>query len=48
MTLREEHKLRVFENRMLRRMFELKRDEGMKGGENCITRSCVIYALCNV
>jgi hypothetical protein len=27
LTLREEHRLRVFENRMLRRIFELKRDE---------------------
>jgi hypothetical protein len=28
-TLREEHSLRVFENRMLRRLFGLKRDELM-------------------
>jgi hypothetical protein len=27
LTLREEHSLRVFENRMLRRIFVLKRDE---------------------
>jgi hypothetical protein len=27
LTLREEHRLRVFENRGLRRTFELKRDE---------------------
>jgi hypothetical protein len=27
LTLREEHRLRVFENRVLRRIFELKRDE---------------------
>jgi hypothetical protein len=27
LTLREEHRLRVFENRMLRRIFELKRDK---------------------
>jgi hypothetical protein len=26
-TLREEHRLRVFENRVLRRIFEPKRDE---------------------
>jgi hypothetical protein len=26
-TLREEHQLRVFENRVLRRIFGLKRDE---------------------
>jgi hypothetical protein len=27
LTLREEHRLRVFENRLLRRLFGLKRDE---------------------
>jgi hypothetical protein len=27
LTLREEHRLRVFENRVLRRIFGLKRDE---------------------
>jgi hypothetical protein len=27
LTLREEHRLRVFENRMLRRIFRPKRDE---------------------
>jgi hypothetical protein len=27
LTLREEHRLRVFENRMLKRIFGLKRDE---------------------
>jgi hypothetical protein len=27
LTLREEHRLRVFENRVLRRIFVLKRDE---------------------
>jgi hypothetical protein len=30
-TVREEHKLRVFENRMLRRIFGLKRN-GLTGG----------------
>jgi hypothetical protein len=29
LTLREEHRLRVFGNRVLRRIFGLKRDEGM-------------------
>jgi hypothetical protein len=28
LTLREEHRLRVFENRVLRRIFGPKRDEG--------------------
>jgi hypothetical protein len=27
LTLREEHRLKMFENRVLRRIFELKRDE---------------------
>jgi hypothetical protein len=40
LTLREEHRLRVLENRMLR-----KRDEVTGGGENCITRSVVICTL---
>jgi hypothetical protein len=31
LTVREEHKLRVFENRTLRRLFGLKRD-GVTGG----------------
>jgi hypothetical protein len=29
--LREEHRLRVFENRLLRRIFGLKRDEMIRG-----------------
>jgi hypothetical protein len=29
LTLKEKHRLRVFENRVLRRIFGLKRDEGM-------------------
>jgi hypothetical protein len=31
LTLREEHRLRVFENRVLRRIFGLKRDEVIGG-----------------
>jgi hypothetical protein len=31
LTLREEHRLRVFEKRMLRRIFRLKREEGAGG-----------------
>jgi hypothetical protein len=40
LTLREEHRLKVFENRLLRRMF------GLKAGENCIMRSFVNCTLC--
>jgi hypothetical protein len=37
--LREEHRLRVFENRVLRRVFGTKSDEVTGNGENCITRT---------
>jgi uncharacterized protein (UPF0332 family) len=43
--LRKEHRLRVFENRVLKRIFGPKRNEVMGGGENCITRSFVICTL---
>jgi hypothetical protein len=39
LTLKEEHRLRVFENRVLRKIFGLNMD-GVTG-ENCITRSQV-------
>jgi hypothetical protein len=39
-TLREEYRLRVFENRVLRRIFGQKRDEVT---ENCIMRSFITY-----
>jgi len=39
LTLREERRLRVFENRVLRRVFGPKRDEVTGNGESCITRS---------
>jgi hypothetical protein len=41
LTLREEHRLRVFENRVLRRIFGPKRDEVMGDGGNCIMRSFI-------
>jgi hypothetical protein len=37
--LREERRQRVFENRVLRRIFGLKRDEVTGNGENYIMRS---------
>jgi hypothetical protein len=43
LTLREEHRLRVFENRALRRIFGPKRDEVT--GENGIMRSFVSCTL---
>jgi hypothetical protein len=37
LTLREKHRLRVFENRVLRRMFEFERDETVTGWRSFIT-----------
>jgi hypothetical protein len=48
LTLREEHRLRVFENRLLRRIFGLKRMRWRESAENGITRSFVISTLCQV
>ena len=42
LTLREECRLRVFENRVLLRVFGPKRDEVTRNGENYIMRSLVI------
>jgi hypothetical protein len=42
LTLKKEHRLRVFENRVLRRIFGPRRDEVMEAGENCIMRSSII------
>jgi hypothetical protein len=39
LTLKEERRLRVFDNRVLRRMFGPKRDEVTRNGENYIMRS---------
>jgi hypothetical protein len=48
LTLREEHRLRVFENRVLRRIFGPKRDKVRVNGENFITRSFMICTLSQV
>jgi hypothetical protein len=45
LTLRKEHRLGVFDNRVLRRIFGPKRDEVTKNGENCIMKSFVICTL---
>jgi hypothetical protein len=42
LTLREERRLRVFENRVLRRLFGPKRDEVTGEGEKYISRSLMI------
>jgi hypothetical protein len=48
LTLREERRLRVFENRVLRKIFRSKRDGVTGGGENYIMRSfmtCTAHPL---
>jgi hypothetical protein len=45
LTVREERKLRVFENRVLGRIFGSKGDGVTGDWENCITRSCMICTL---
>jgi hypothetical protein len=42
LTLREEHRLRVFENRVLRRIFGPKRDEMTENGGSCTVRNFII------
>ena len=42
LTLRKERRLRVFENRVLRRVYGSKRDEVIGNGENYTMRSLVI------
>jgi hypothetical protein len=46
LTLRVEHRLRVSENKVLRRIFGPRRDE-VTGGwkKNCMVRSCVVCTL---
>jgi hypothetical protein len=42
--------LRVYNNRMLRKIFVAERKEvtGWKDGENCILRSFVIFCYCQI
>jgi len=42
LSLKEERRLRVFENRVLRRIFGPKTDEVTESGENSIMRSLMI------
>jgi sorting nexin-29 len=47
LTLREEHRLKLFENRVLRRIFELK-GRRMNGGGNCIMVNfvaCILHRI---
>jgi hypothetical protein len=45
LTLREEHRLRVCENRVLRRIFEPKGRKWQEAGEDCIIRSFITCML---
>jgi hypothetical protein len=46
--LREEHRLKVFENKMLTRMFELiKEQKQQETGEKCVM-SIIIYTACQI
>jgi hypothetical protein len=42
LTLREEHRLRMFENRLLRRIFGPKRDDVMGEWKSCTMGSFII------
>jgi hypothetical protein len=45
LTLKEEHKLRVFENSVLRRIFGPKRDDMTGRWRNCIMRGFIACTL---
>jgi hypothetical protein len=45
LTLRGDHRLRVFENRVLRRIFGPKREEVAEAGKDCIMRSFITCGL---
>jgi hypothetical protein len=45
LTLRTEHRLRVFVNRMLRRIFGSKREKWLEAGEDCIMKSFITFLL---
>jgi hypothetical protein len=46
--LRRDHRLKVFENRVLRRIFGQRRDEVTGGWKKCIMRSFVTCTLCQI
>jgi hypothetical protein len=48
LTLKEEHRQRVFENRLLTRIFGLKGMKLLEAGENCIMRGFVTCTVCQV
>jgi hypothetical protein len=46
--LREEHKLRVYENRVLRRVFGIMRIKWYEVGGNCVMRSFITCTICKI
>jgi hypothetical protein len=45
LTPKEEHRLRVFENRVLRRIFQQKREKWQEAGEGCIMSIIITCTL---
>jgi hypothetical protein len=45
LTLREEHRLRVFENRVLRRIYGPKKNNWQEAGGDCVIRSLITSTL---
>jgi len=45
LTIMEEHMLRVFDDKVLRRIFGPKRQEETGGWENCTVKSFIIYTF---
>jgi hypothetical protein len=45
LTLREKHRRRAFENRVLRRIFGPKTDEVMENGESCMMGSFIFLLI---
>jgi hypothetical protein len=43
LTVREEHRLRVIENRVLREYFDLRERKWWEAGEDCVMRSFIKY-----
>jgi hypothetical protein len=46
--LREEHRLRVFENGVMRRILVPKRDVIIEDWKNCTMRSFITFTLCQM
>jgi hypothetical protein len=48
LTLRERHRLKVFENRVLRRIFGPKRDEMVGGWRTLLNEGFITCTLCQI